>query len=187
MISTKRKGNKFPTPANRSPSRTLCTGRTSSTSKEVIRVAKAFYKCKQAKNSDSAWVFDQRLVTNGHFTVFNIFNYRAFSWLCSRLWFIYRAVLDCRASSCPHLKKAGGERAAPMDDGPAIFLSAVSVTNKVNRCLARYSPRATTTNPPANRAPKKPAWPSPYQPKMPILGQIWSFLGKKSFFLLEKS
>ena len=23
-------------------------------------------------------------------------------------------------------------------------------------------------------------------PKMPILGQIWSFLGKKSFFLLEK-
>ena len=61
------------------------------------------------------------------------------------------------------------------------------LANKVNRCLARYSPRATTTNRPANRAPKKPAWPSPYQPKMPILGQIWSFLGKKSFFLLEKS
>ena len=30
---------------------------------------------------------------------------------------------------------------------------------KVNRCLARYSPRATTTNRPTNRAPKKPAWP----------------------------
>ena len=58
---------------------------------------------------------------------------------------------------------------------------------KVNRCLARYSPRATTTNRPANRAPNKPAWPGPYQPKMPVLGQIWSFLGKKSFFLLEKS
>ena len=32
---------------------------------------------------------------------------------------------------------------------------------KVNRCLARYSPRATTTNRPANRAPNKPAWPGP--------------------------
>ena len=53
---------------------------------------------------------------------------------------------------------------------------------KVNRCLARYSPRATTANRPTNRAPKKPAWPGPYQPKMPILGQIWSFWGKKSFF-----
>ena len=59
--------------------------------------------------------------------------------------------------------------------------------DKVNRCLARYSPRATTTNWPTNRAPKKPAWPGPNLPKMPILGQIWSFLGKKSFFLLEKS
>ena len=54
--------------------------------------------------------------------------------------------------------------------------------NKVNRCLARYSPRATTTNRPTNRAPKKPAWPGPNWPKIPILGQIWSFLGKKSFF-----
>ena len=58
---------------------------------------------------------------------------------------------------------------------------------KVNRCLARYSPRATTTNRPTNRALNKPAWPGPNWPKMPILGQIWSFLGKKSFFLLEKS
>ena len=33
--------------------------------------------------------------------------------------------------------------------------------HKVNRCLARYSPRATTTNQPANRAPNKPAWPGP--------------------------
>ena len=31
--------------------------------------------------------------------------------------------------------------------------------NKVNRCLARYSPRATTTNRPTNRALNKPAWP----------------------------
>ena len=29
-------------------------------------------------------------------------------------------------------------------------------TNKVNRCLARYSPRATTTNQPINRALNKP-------------------------------
>ena len=33
--------------------------------------------------------------------------------------------------------------------------------NKVNRCLARYSPRATTTNRPTNRAPNMPAWPGP--------------------------
>ena len=33
--------------------------------------------------------------------------------------------------------------------------------HKVNRCLARYSPRATTINRPTNRAPKKPAWPGP--------------------------
>ena len=50
--------------------------------------------------------------------------------------------------------------------------------HKVNRCLARYSPRATTTNRPTNRALNKPAWPGPNWPKMPILGQIWSFLGK---------
>ena len=35
------------------------------------------------------------------------------------------------------------------------------VYNKVSRCLARYSPRATTTNRPTNRAPNKPAWPGP--------------------------
>ena len=59
------------------------------------------------------------------------------------------------------------------------------ILHKVNRCLARYSPRATPTNRPTNRAPN--ACPGPNWPKMPILGQIWSFLGKKSFFLLEKS
>ena len=56
--------------------------------------------------------------------------------------------------------------------------------HKVNRCLARYSPRAKTTNRSfnSNRAPNKPAWPGPIWPKMPILGQIWSFLGKNPFF-----
>ena len=63
----------------------------------------------------------------------------------------------------------------------------VGYYHKVNRCLARYSPRATTTNRPTNRAPNKLAWHGPNWPKMQILGQIWSFLGKKSFFLLEKS
>jgi len=29
--------------------------------------------------------------------------------------------------------------------------------SKVNRCLARYSPRATTTSQPINRAPNEPA------------------------------
>ena len=33
--------------------------------------------------------------------------------------------------------------------------------DKVNRCLARYSSRATTTNRPTNRALNKPAWPGP--------------------------
>ena len=33
--------------------------------------------------------------------------------------------------------------------------------HKVNRCLARYSPRATTTNRPTNRALNKPAWSGP--------------------------
>ena len=62
-----------------------------------------------------------------------------------------------------------------------------AIQHKVNRCLARYSPHVTTTNRPTNRALNKPAWPGPNWPKIPVLGQIWSFLGKKSFFLLEKS
>ena len=53
--------------------------------------------------------------------------------------------------------------------------------NKVNRCLARYSPHATTTNRPTNRAPNKPAWPSPNWPKMPILGQFGRFWAKNPF------
>ena len=61
------------------------------------------------------------------------------------------------------------------------------INNKVNRCLARYSPRATTTNRPTNRARNEPARPGPKWTNKPILGKIWSFLGKKSQFLLEKS
>ena len=53
-----------------------------------------------------------------------------------------------------------------------IILSRWSILNKVNICLARYSPRAKTTNQPTNRAPNKTAWPGPNWPKMPILGQI---------------
>ena len=52
--------------------------------------------------------------------------------------------------------------------------------HKVNRCLARYSHRATTTDRPTNRTLNKPAW----------LGQIdqkCQFWAKKSFSLLEKS
>ena len=37
----------------------------------------------------------------------------------------------------------------------------IEQNHKVNRCLARYSPRATTTNRPTNRALNKPAWPGP--------------------------
>ena len=43
---------------------------------------------------------------------------------------------------------------------------------KVNRCLARYSLRATTTNQPTNGAPNKPASPGP---KRPNLAQNWHF------------
>ena len=51
--------------------------------------------------------------------------------------------------------------------------------HKVNRCLARYSPRHNH-QPTHNRVLNKPAWPGPNWPKMSILGQIWSFWGKKS-------
>ena len=61
-----------------------------------------------------------------------------------------------------------------------VISTACPLKHKVNRCLARYSPRATTNNRPTNRAPNKTAWPGPNWPKMPILGQIWSFLGQKS-------
>ena len=36
-----------------------------------------------------------------------------------------------------------------------------------------------------NRALSKPAWPGPNWPKMPILGQIWSFWSKKSEFFIK--
>ena len=112
--------------------------------------------------------------------------------LCFFLFFFHFCVLHCRQEDVP---RAGGIENSPnilihtswrywwMTDKPKI----INDYDKVNRCLARYSPRATTTNRPTNRAAKKPAWPGPNWPKMTILGQIWSFMGKKSFFLLEKS
>ena len=41
------------------------------------------------------------------------------------------------------------------------ILARLDYKYKVNRCLARYSPRVTTTNRPTNRALNKPAWPGP--------------------------
>ena len=59
---------------------------------------------------------------------------------------------------------------------------------KVNRCLAKYSPRATTTNRPTNRALNKPAWPkltknANFGPNLVIFGQkILFYTGEiKSF------
>ena len=46
--------------------------------------------------------------------------------------------------------------------------------NKVNRCLARYSPRATTTNHPINRAPNELA-----MDKNANFGPNWVFFGQK--------
>ena len=52
-------------------------------------------------------------------------------------------------------------------------------SHKVNRCLSRYSPRATTTNQPMNRAPNESARPGPKWTKMPISGQkILIFTGE---------
>ena len=60
--------------------------------------------------------------------------------------------------------------------------------HKVNRCLVRYSPRATTTHRPTNRAPNKPAWPkltknANFGPNLVVFGQkILFFTGEiKSF------
>ena len=49
----------------------------------------------------------------------------------------------------------------PLAVSICVQIRPVDNNDKVNRCLARYSPRATTTNRPTNRAPKKPAWPGP--------------------------
>ena len=52
--------------------------------------------------------------------------------------------------------------------------------DKVNRCLARYSPRATTTSQPINKAPNEPAMVryAKFGPNLVVFGQ-------KILFLLE--
>ena len=49
---------------------------------------------------------------------------------------------------------------------------------KVNRCLARYSSRVTTTNQPTNSAPNEPARPICAQESI-FWGKNWPFLGQK--------
>ena len=49
--------------------------------------------------------------------------------------------------------------------------------NKVNRCLARYSPRATTTSQPINRVPNEPA--------MVRNAKFGGFWAKNPFFTRE--
>ena len=61
-----------------------------------------------------------------------------------------------------------------------------SLVYKVNRCLARYSPRAATTNQPTDRAPNEPARPGKnanFEPNLVVLGhKILIFTGEiKSF------
>ena len=63
-----------------------------------------------------------------------------------------------------------------------IVFGQIENINKVNMCLARYSPRATTTSQPINRAPNEPA-----MDKNANFGPNWVVFGKKSLFLLEKS
>ena len=67
---------------------------------------------------------------------------------------------------------------------PLLFL--LGEKNKVNRCLARCSPCATTTDQPTNRAPNEPARPGKYAnfgPNLDVFGQkIQIFTGEiKSF------
>ena len=57
----------------------------------------------------------------------------------------------------------------------------LSYLYKVNRCLARYSPSATTTNRPSNRAPNKPAWPGPNWPKCQFWAKFGRFWAKNPF------
>ena len=54
--------------------------------------------------------------------------------------------------------------------------------HKVNRCLARYSPRATTTSQPINRAPNEPA-----MVRNANFGLNLVVFEQKILFLLEKS
>ena len=60
------------------------------------------------------------------------------------------------------------------------YFSHLNQYNKVNRCLARYSPHATTTNQPTNRAPNEPA--RPMWSRKHILGQKRLLLGQTSYF-----
>ena len=61
-----------------------------------------------------------------------------------------------------------------------------SVLYKVNRCLARYSPRATTTNQPTNRAPNEPARPGPCDQKCQFRAKFGHFGAKNPNFYWRK-
>ena len=60
------------------------------------------------------------------------------------------------------------------------------VVNKVTRCLARYSPRTTTTNQPASRAPNEPAWPIRAKESIFLVknGRFWA--KRPNYFVREQ-
>ena len=58
----------------------------------------------------------------------------------------------------------------------------LQLLNKVKRCLARYSPRDTTTNRLTKRASNKPAWPGPKWPKNANFGPNLVVFGQKNLF-----
>ena len=62
------------------------------------------------------------------------------------------------------------------------------INHKVTRCLARYSPRATTTGQPINRAPNEPAMVrnASFGPNLVVSGPKILFLQEKSKVLLPK-
>ena len=59
--------------------------------------------------------------------------------------------------------------------------------HKVNRFLARYSPRATTTNQPTNRAPNEPEGLSIYVPQKAYFGAKMAVFGPNILIIFGRS
>ena len=98
------------------------------------------------------------------------------------LYFAIERHLWCASESYLHF--AGEPYLWVSDSSLLIYLPRPQ--HKGNRCLARYSPRDTTTNQPTNRAPNEPARPGKnanFGPNLVVLGQkILIFTGEiKSF------
>ena len=95
--------------------------------------------------------------------------------LCVRIVFI-RQVLGDIFNEWINTLYWGGRT---MDSATQI-LTFASYQVQSRQVSCEIQPARHNHHPTHNRALNKPAWPGPNWPKMPILGQIWSFWGKKS-------